>query len=150
MRSTPLDTATRLARYALGALFLWTAAEKLVDPERFVAALAAYQLVPAGLLDAAAALVMLGELAVGGALLLGRRPRAAGMAAVVLLGLFAVAIGSAMARGLEVDCGCLAAVAAPRAGWAALARNAALAALALFVARPVRRDDAMLIHSWRR
>ena len=53
-----------------------------------------------------------------------------------------------MARGLEVDCGCLAIADAQRAGWTALARNAALAALALFVARPMRREDAMLIHSW--
>jgi uncharacterized membrane protein YphA (DoxX/SURF4 family) len=46
------------------------------------------------------------EIAVGLALLLGVFVRTAGIASAVLLVVFIGAVGSAWARGLQIDCGC--------------------------------------------
>jgi len=111
------------ARAALALLFVVAASHKLRDPGRFRSTLAEYRLLPDVLTPLAAALVVAVELAVAAALLLG----------------YAAAIGINLARGRrDLDCGCAGpAVRRPISGWL-VARNVALAGVALAGLLPVR------------
>jgi len=126
-------------RTALALLFFVAAGHKLQNLGRFRATLAEYRLLPAGLVPLAAALVVSVEVAAAGALLV-PGARAAGLvAAAALLVLYGAAIAINLARGRrDIDCGCAGpAVRRPISG-ALVARNAALAALALAGLVPVR------------
>src|SRR5437870_1480218 len=132
-------------RTALALLFFVAAGHKLRDLDRFRATLAEYRLLPAGLVPLAAALVVAVEVAAAGALLV-PGARAAGLVvAAALLALYGAAIAINLARGRrDIDCGCAGpAVRRPITG-ALVARNAALAALALAggARRGSRRDSA--------
>jgi uncharacterized membrane protein YphA (DoxX/SURF4 family) len=94
------------ARLVLGGVFLVAGALKIPDPAAAVRAVRAYRLLP----EPAVAPVAFGlpviEIAVGLALVVGVFVRTAAIAAAVLLVVFLVGIGSAWARGLQIDCGC--------------------------------------------
>ena len=125
-------------RTALALLFLVAAGHKLRDLGRFRATLAEYRLLPAGLVPLAAALVVGAEAAAAGALLV-PGARAAGLvSAATLLVVYGAAVAINLARGRrDIDCGCAGpAVRRPISG-ALVARNAALAALALAGLVPV-------------
>src|SRR5216117_2045159 len=119
-------------RTALALLFFVAAGDKLRDLGRFRATLAEYRLLPAGLVPLAAALVVGAEAAAAGA-------RATGLvSAATLLLVYGAAVAINLARGRrDIDCGCAGpAVRRPISG-ALVARNAALAALALAGLFPV-------------
>jgi hypothetical protein len=77
--------------------------------------------------------VPLAELALAGLLLPGATAGPAAAAAAALLLVFSSAIGRAIRRGRSVDCRCFGAIGAAPIGPRMLARNGALAAIALFV-----------------
>jgi uncharacterized membrane protein YphA (DoxX/SURF4 family) len=101
-----LPWVSTAARVGLAAVLLTAGLLKAVDPQSSVAAVRAYELLPAG----AATLVGWGlpfvELALGVLLLVGIATRAVAIAAAVLLLTFIAAVLSAAARGLSIDCGC--------------------------------------------
>ncbi|HUE30815.1 MAG TPA: MauE/DoxX family redox-associated membrane protein [Verrucomicrobiae bacterium] len=126
-------------RTALALLFFVAAGHKLRDLGRFRATLGEYRLLPAALTPLAAALVVAAEVGAAGALV-APGTRAAGLlSAAFLLALYGAAVAINLARGRrDLDCGCAGpAVRRPISG-ALVARNAALAALALAGLAPVR------------
>ena len=131
-----LDPALLFAlRAALALVWLASAGLKLRDPVRFRAALAGYELAPAGAAPALAALVSCLELALGVALLIPASGAAAALASAALLALYALAIAVNLARGRRaLDCGC--GGRAQPIHESLVARNLALAALALTAALP--------------
>jgi uncharacterized membrane protein YphA (DoxX/SURF4 family) len=94
-----------IARLAIGWLFLFGALHKLRDMPAFSGVLAAYRLLPAAFVATAAWLVALVEVVIGiGALL---QSLAAYLAAIALLGGYAVAMAVNLLRGRRfIDCGC--------------------------------------------
>ena len=94
------------ARLLVGGVFVVAGALKVPDPAAAVRAVRAYQLLPEGLVAPVAFGLPVVEIAVGLALLLGVFVRTAAIAAAVLLVVFLVGVGSAWARGLQIDCGC--------------------------------------------
>jgi uncharacterized membrane protein YphA (DoxX/SURF4 family) len=98
-----LATAGRLV---LGGVFLVAGLLKIPDPAAAVRAVRAYQLLPEPTVAPVAFGLPVLEIAVGVALLVGVFVRAAAIAAAALLVVFLVAVGSAWARGLQIDCGC--------------------------------------------
>lgn len=99
----PLTTALR---WLLAAIFLAAGVLKAWDPAATAQAIAHYHLLPAGLTPYAGLYVPWLEIVVGLALL-GRRWRAgAWLLALLLSGSFLVFTGSALARGLDINCGC--------------------------------------------
>jgi uncharacterized membrane protein YphA (DoxX/SURF4 family) len=98
-----LATAGRLV---LGPVFLVAGALKLPDPAAAVRAVRAYQLLPEPMVAPVAFGLPVLEIAVGLALVLGVFVRTAAIASAVLLVVFLVGVGSAWARGLQIDCGC--------------------------------------------
>ncbi len=103
---TPARAAWHAARLGSAGLWLVAAAGKLKDPVKFMGGVEQYGLLPAWGVPATA-LAMPGlELALGLALLLNRGVKAAALLANGLMLVFIAAMGSAMWRGLELDCSC--------------------------------------------
>jgi uncharacterized membrane protein YphA (DoxX/SURF4 family) len=94
------------ARLLLGGVFVVAGALKIPDPAAAVRAVRAYRLLPEPLVAPIAFGLPVVEIAVGLALLLGVFVRTAAIAAAVLRVVFMAAVGSAAARGLQIDCGC--------------------------------------------
>ena len=94
------------ARVVVGGVFVVAGALKIPDPAAAVRAVRAYQLLPEPLVAPVAFGLPVIEIVVGLALLLGVFVRTAAIAAAVLLMVFLVGVGSAWARGLQIDCGC--------------------------------------------
>jgi uncharacterized membrane protein YphA (DoxX/SURF4 family) len=95
-----------LARLLLGGVFVVAGALKLPDPAAAVRAVRAYKLLPEALVSPVAFGMPVLEIAVGLALLVGVFVRTAAIATAVLLIVYIAAVGSAWARGLQIDCGC--------------------------------------------
>jgi uncharacterized membrane protein YphA (DoxX/SURF4 family) len=127
------------ARLLLGAVLLVAGALKLPDPAAAVRAVRAYRLLPEALVGPVAFGLPVLEIAVGSALLAGVFVRTAAIAAAVLMVVFLAAVGSAWARGLQIDCGCFGGggqVAAGRAAYPGeVARDVGLLVVALALAR---------------
>ena len=94
------------ARLASAFLWLVAALGKLKDPVKFMGGVSQYGLLPDAGVPLTAVFMPGVELLLGLSLLLGRRVRASALLANGLMGVFIVAMGSAMARGLELDCSC--------------------------------------------
>jgi uncharacterized membrane protein YphA (DoxX/SURF4 family) len=127
------------ARLLLGGVFVVAGVLKIPDPAAAVRAVRAYRLLPEPVVGPVAFGLPVLEVAVGLALLLGVFVRTAALAAAVLLVVFLVGVGSAWARGLQIDCGCFGnggAVAAGETAYPAeVLRDGALLLIALALAR---------------
>ena len=95
-----------VARLVLGVVLLIAGALKIGDPAVSVQAVQAYQLLPHGLETLVGWGLPFLEVAIGLLLLVGFGTRAAAIAGGVLMIVFIIAVSSAWARGLAIDCGC--------------------------------------------
>jgi putative oxidoreductase len=95
-----------LLRLVLGSVFVYAGAIKLRASQPFADSIATFRLLPIQGVDLLAMGLPVFELMVGGLLIFGWLRRAASLAAVLMTGVFALALTSALARGLPVDCGC--------------------------------------------
>ena len=122
----------RAARLLLGALFLWASVTKVPDMAAFAESVANYRIVPPALVPVVAAAVVGVEIAAGVALILNVWARPAALLLAVLLTVFTFGLASALARGIDLACGCFGGT-APATWWTVL-RDLALLAWALGVA----------------
>jgi uncharacterized membrane protein YphA (DoxX/SURF4 family) len=122
----------RAARIILGALFLWASTTKVPDMAAFAESVANYRIVPPSLVPVVAAAVVGVEIAAGVALMLNVWARAAALLLSGLLAVFTVGLASALARGIDLACGCFGGTDA--ATWWTVLRDLALLAWALGVA----------------
>ena len=107
LRSTPVAPwISTVARAVLGVVFLLAGALKAADPQGSVAAVRAYELLPAWLATGVGWGLPFAEIALGVLLLAGVSTRVAAAAAAALLLVLVAAVASAAARGLSIDCGC--------------------------------------------
>ena len=98
-----LITALRLM---LGALFILSGYEKLIDLKFFGLVIAEYQILPSLLIPAVALLVSLCELLCGIMLLLDLFSRISSSVMLCMMAIFIAAITNNLIRGLDHDCGC--------------------------------------------
>jgi uncharacterized membrane protein YphA (DoxX/SURF4 family) len=99
-------TISLIARVVLGLVMLIAGAEKLGALEAFGQNIYNYGILPMELVNIAALLFVWTEIAVGILLVAGAAVRGSALVSGLMLIIFIVAIGSAMARGLKIDCGC--------------------------------------------
>ena len=100
---SPLITALRLM---LGALFILSGGEKLLDLKYLALVIAEYQILPPVLIPAVALLVSLCELLCGIMLLLDLFSRISSSVMLCMMAIFIAAITNNFMRGLNHDCGC--------------------------------------------
>jgi uncharacterized membrane protein YphA (DoxX/SURF4 family) len=129
------------ARLVLGGVLVIAGAVKVADPQASVAAVRAYELLPAGLETVVGWGLPFLELVLGLLLLTGIAVRPTALATALLLAVFIAAVASAAARGLSIDCGCFGGGGPVPPGQTAYAAEIVrdlglLAAAAWLVARP--------------
>ena len=127
-----MDTALLFARLLLAAVFVVAGVAKLADREGSRRAVTDFG-VPAALAAPLGILLPLAELAVAAALIPTSTAFWGAAGALALLLLFVVGIGANLARGHKPDCHCFGQLHSAPAGWATLARNGVLAAVAAFL-----------------
>lgn len=94
----------RLARWALGAVFIYAGVMKLMDPGSFAQVIARYGMAPDFLVPLAALGLPALEVVAGIGLLLDLRGSLGLICAMLLL--FAVVLWFGVLQGLDIDCGC--------------------------------------------
>ena len=133
VRCVRVETVALVAQLVLAAVFAAAAIGKLLDLPGSRRALSGFG-VPEGTARIVGTLLPMAELATAIALVLRPSAQWGAFAALALLLAFIGGISNALARGTAPDCHCFGALHSAAAGWSSLARNAALAAPAAFVA----------------
>ncbi|NOZ57436.1 MAG: DoxX family membrane protein [Calditrichaeota bacterium] len=96
------------ARLFVGLVFVYAGVGKILDPRAFAAQVENYRLLPQVLVAFTAVSLPWAEVLAGGLLLLGRAVRPAALTCLFLEVVFLLAVGAAVARGLNIECGCFA------------------------------------------
>jgi putative oxidoreductase len=122
-----------LMRLFLGGFYVVAGAVKIPDPGRFAEAVANYRLLPHELINLAAIILPWVEVVAGLFLILGLWLRASAWLINAMTVLFIVAIGSAVARGLSIECGCFGTVGGREVGLKAIAEDVLLLAFGLWI-----------------
>ena len=132
----------RLVRLGVGGTFVWTGAIKILEPAPFALAIGNYRLVPHELINIVAILVPWIEVIAGLSVLAGIWLRAGAFIIMVITAIFLLAIASALARGLDIECACFGTIGGNRIGLHTLAIDFALFCLsALLVGRSTDRSS---------
>ena len=123
------------ARIYLSLVFLLACAHKILEPQAFAVDVATYQILPLALVNLMAIVLPWMELAAGLMLLAGWRTRAAALLVSGMMVMFLVAISIAVARGLDMSCGCFASQGAAEdpISWRTIARDAGWLLLGVYV-----------------
>ncbi len=100
------DYLTMISRLAIGIMWIYASYYKIIEPATFAKSIWYYHMVPGSLINIFAVILPWVELLCGLALIIGVSYRGAVLLSNVLLIVFIVALGSTIARGLSIDCGC--------------------------------------------
>jgi uncharacterized membrane protein YphA (DoxX/SURF4 family) len=127
-------------RIVVGAIFFYGGFISIQSPTEFADSIAAYDLLPALTINSAALVIPPLEMIIGALLVVGRPRRVAVFSGLVLTIIFAIALTSALARGLVIDCGCFGHGSPSRMKmWIALGRDLFLGGLLVMLYRNERR-----------
>ena len=97
---------TLFFRIVVGAIFLWASLDKIIDPAKFARDISNYHIVPLGLENTIALILPWLEFFIGTGLIIGVMVDGSIIISSVLLITFNIMIAQAMARGVNIDCGC--------------------------------------------
>jgi putative oxidoreductase len=95
-----------MSRWLVGGIFLYAGAVKAADVVSFAGEVANYQILPYVLNYLVAATLPYIEIVAGTLLVLNRRVRASALVIGGMNLVFIIVLASALARGLDIDCGC--------------------------------------------
>ena len=121
MLTAPLTI--RLCRVVVGLVMLAAALGKIADPGSFASQIHHFRLLPEGGENLLAILLPWVELVAGLALVLGVRARSAAWLSTGMMVVFTLAVGLAVARGLDIECGCFGTSDATKVGGTKLVEN---------------------------
>jgi len=121
----------RLCRIAIGLVMLAAALAKIGDPAAFAVQIHHFRLIPTVAHHLLAITLPWVELVAGLALVLGVRARSGAWLAAAMMVVFTLAVSAAVARRLDIECGCFGTADASRVGVKKLLENLALTGLAL-------------------
>ena len=116
-----------ICRLVLGVVFIYASWDKLLDPAGFAQNIHHYRMVPYALLHPFAVFLPMLEMVVGVALILGIQLRGAALLTLLMNLMFIVALATALARGLDISCGCFHTDGGHAVGVSLLVRDAFLA-----------------------
>jgi len=98
-----------LLRMLVGSVFVYAAIGKIWNPQGFANDIDNYRMLPYLLVSVMATVLPWLELLCGFFLIFGKWLRGSSLIIIVMNLIFIVAIGSAIARGLDITCGCFSA-----------------------------------------
>lgn len=132
------DPLLRVARIAIGVVFIAAALAKIGDPAAMALSVHNFRIAPIWSENLLALVLPWIELIAGLSLVLGIRARSGAIVALVLMAVFTIGVGAAWARGLDFECGCFGKASAARIGAQKFFENVGLTLLA-FIASLTRR-----------
>jgi len=108
-------------RVVLAGIFIYASWEKILKPDDFARIVEGYRLLPQPMVALVAIWLPWTELIAGVALLVGSWPRAMGLLFTGLTAVFIAGLAQALARGIDIQCGCFSLdPAAATRSWASL------------------------------
>jgi uncharacterized membrane protein YphA (DoxX/SURF4 family) len=131
MRLLRHPAVVRIAQLAIAVVFLAAALGKIGEAGPFARQIHYYRLLPVGFENLLAITLPWIELVAALSLVFGYRARAGAVITAGLMGLFVFVVASAVARGIDIECGCFGTSDGSRVGAAKLIENVGLLALAL-------------------
>ena len=120
-----------LGRTLLGGIFLYASLDKIAHPDQFAVDVANYRILPPALVNLLAVTLPWIEAVCGALLITGPFTRGSNLVMVGMLGMFVVAVGAALARDLDIECGCFSTSAGRRIGMKLLIQDLGLMALSI-------------------
>ena len=123
-------TTIRVCQIAIGVMMAWAGLAKIGDLHGFAEQLHNFRMMPVPIENLIAMSLPWVELVAALALIFGVRARAGAILSAVLLAGFTAAVFLAMARGLDIECGCFGTNDATRVGWVKIGQNLMMLALA--------------------
>jgi putative oxidoreductase len=123
-----------ILRLILGGVFIAAGALKIWEPAAFATDIGNYRLLPHEAVNLLAITLPWIEVAAGLLLMCGIWRRASALVITVLMIVFLAAIGQALARGLDIRCGCFGTVEARKVGVLALWQDIVLFVMAAWLA----------------
>lgn len=124
------DLLTMMVRLVVGITFIYASYYKIIEPGDFAKSIWYYHLVPGSLINLIAIVLPWLELICGLALIFGIAYRGSLFLVTVMTVVFVAAIASAIARGIDLDCGCFkAAKSSSESTWNSLMFDVALLVL---------------------
>lgn len=106
MKGAVHEWAGLAARLVTGGVWIVAGGLKITHPDQSIAAVRAYELLPASFVEPVGLTLPAVELVVGLALVVGVLTRGAAVISGLLFVAFVVGIASVWARGIQIDCGC--------------------------------------------
>jgi uncharacterized membrane protein YphA (DoxX/SURF4 family) len=134
------DWIALLLRVFLGGFYIMAAVVKIPDPGKFAEAVANYRILPHEMINLVAITLPWVELLAGILLVLGIWFRASAILINCMTLVFILAIASAVARGLNIECGCFGTVGGRKVGLIALAEDIGLLACGVWLLWRTKRD----------
>ena len=110
-------------RLGIGGAFIYAGWLKAQDPVGFADSVASFAMLPSWLVSVFALALPMFEIVAGISLVIGWPRRIGALALMSLTGVFCIALIMAIARGLDVNCGCFGPSAAITNPWVDLARD---------------------------
>ncbi len=120
-------------RLILGGVFVFAGALKIYEPAKFALDIANYRLVPHILINLFAITLPWVEVLAGLLLIAGVWLRASALIVLAMTIMFFLAISSALARGLDIECGCFGTVGGRKIGLTSLAFDTGLLCMAAWL-----------------
>ena len=134
MRNLVSSKVTLIFRLSLGVIFIIASLDKIASPGDFASSIRNYRMVPYMLVNIMAIVLPWLEFFCGIFLVLGVFIRASSLLISFMLVVFIIAISSAIARGLDIDCGCFKNVAlAGKVGWQRLFEDIFMLAMVIHI-----------------
>ena len=113
-------------RLVVGGVFVYAGVLKILDPAQFANDVANYRLLPSALVNFVAITLPWVETVAGILMVMGFWLPGSALVITGLMGVFLVAIGQALVRGLDIQCGCFGTIEAGKMDTMTLARDVAL------------------------
>ena len=120
-------------RLIVGGVFLIAAVPKILHPDKFAIDISHYRLLPYAWIHLLAITLPWIELVAGVLLILGVWLRASAWIITGMMVMFVVVIASALARGLNIDCGCFGTIAGRQIGMTSLLMDLGLIAMSVWL-----------------
>lgn len=131
MRFLGAPATIRVCRIGIGLVMLAAALGKIGDPGTFATQIHHYRLIPVAAENLVAIVLPWVELIAGLALVLGVSARSGAWLSAAMMMVFTAAVSLAVARNLDIECGCFGTADASHVGGRKLAENLLLTGAAL-------------------
>lgn len=106
MPKTIPDWTVFIIRLIVGGFFVYASIDKILNPDQFAKVIHNYRLLPPAYINLMAIFSPWFEFTAGAGLIIGFKYRGANLLILGMLVVFIVALVSAYARGLNINCGC--------------------------------------------